>query len=307
MRLESLVDEYLDHLRVEKGLAAATLSAYGRDLSGFVRAAESMGVIGLQDLSPAVVLGWQSHLAASGLSARSAARHLSALRGFTRYLSKEGYSSENQTQSVQSPRPGRRLPRAMATADVLLMLEQPDPKTARGLRDRAMLGLAYGAGLRASEVVQLQRGDVDLTRGLVMPVGKGTKRRYVPLADVCVHWLREHLDRCGEGALVFESPRGGALTRQAFWKIVRTYARAAGIAGSVHPHRLRHSFATDLLAGGADLRSVQALLGHADVSTTEVYTHVSQVHLAARHRDSHPRGRRTRSKPREGAKESTGG
>ncbi|HYO93187.1 MAG TPA: tyrosine-type recombinase/integrase, partial [Polyangiaceae bacterium] len=175
--------------------------------------------------------------------------------------------------------------------------ETPDPSTLRGLRDRAMLSVTYAAGLRVSELVSLRLADVDLRRGIVAALGKGSKRRLVPLGEVALQHVEAYLAaRAGAdrkqkapSALLFLSPRGGALTRQGFWKIVGQHARVAGLQGRVHPHQLRHSFATHLLSGGADLRSVQTLLGHANVVTTEIYTHVSRDHIRAAHRQSHPR------------------
>jgi integrase/recombinase XerD len=186
---------------------------------------------------------------------------------------------------------------------MVALIEAPEAGTLRGLRDRAMLSVAYAAGLRVSEIVGLKLGDVDLERGIVAALGKGGKRRLVPVGEVALAHLEAYLDarekddagrrskstRPKDAAVLFRSPRGGPLTRQAFWKIVGHYARAAGIRGGAHPHRLRHSFATHLLTGGADLRSVQTLLGHANVATTEIYTHVSRDHVKTAHRRAHPR------------------
>jgi integrase/recombinase XerD len=187
---------------------------------------------------------------------------------------------------------------------MLRLIEAPNPETLRGLRDRAMLSLTYAAGLRVSELVGLRPGDLDLERGIVAAHGKGGKRRLVPIGQIALEHVEAYLaasrasverargrkkTRAGGPNALFPSPRGGRLTRQGFWKIVGSYARAAGIGGRVHPHQLRHSFATHLLAGGADLRSVQNLLGHADVATTEIYTHVTRDHVKQAHRRSHPR------------------
>jgi integrase/recombinase XerD len=198
------------------------------------------------------------------------------------------------------------LPRALGETELVRLLETPDVSTLRGLRDRAMLSVAYAAGLRVSELVRLELGDLDLKRGVVQALGKGGKRRLVPLGEVALVHLEEYLRaraaddaaRAAKGKprkiakgdkLVFRSPRGGALTRQGFWKIVGQHARAAGLRGGAHPHQLRHSFATHLLRGGADLRSVQTLLGHANVVTTEIYTHVTRDHVKDAHRRAHPR------------------
>jgi integrase/recombinase XerD len=303
MQLDALVDLYLDHLRVERALSPYTVAAYARDLGKLSAFAEERGVTEARRLDLGVVSAWQSSLARSGLGPRSAARHLSSLRGLMRFLLREGEITQDPTALAARPRFGRKLPHALGEHEMLRLIETPDPTTGRGLRDRAMLSVAYAAGLRVSELVRLSLGDVDFERGVVAAFGKGGKRRLVPLGEVALEHLGAYLraradalrDDPGESLkkrhtrLLFPSPRGGALTRQGFWKIVRRYARAAGIRGNVHPHQLRHSFATHLLSGGADLRSVQTLLGHADVATTEIYTHVTRDHVRNAHKRSHPR------------------
>lgn len=305
--LHAELDAFLDHLRVERALSANTLSAYGTDLTKFLRFAEARGLSRGRDLDQRLVSDWLSELKQSGLGPRSAGRHLSALRGFARFLVKEGELRTDPTRLAARPRLGRRLPRTLSEHELVRLIEAPDRTTSRGLRDRAMLSLAYAAGLRVSELVRLELGDIDLKRGIVAAFGKGQKRRLVPLGEVALEHLSEYLAvrskpktkrRAAEHhatgkhratSALFVSPRGGHLTRQGFWKIVRQHAAAAGLRGPVHPHKLRHSFATHLLAGGADLRSVQAMLGHAVVATTEIYTHVTREHVAAAHRRSHPR------------------
>jgi len=311
--LDSAIDQYLVHLRIERALAENTLLAYARDLAKFSGFAEARGARGVKSMDLSLVSAWLSELAHERLGPRSAARHLSALRGFCRFLLREGEIERDPTAKSARPRTGRRLPRALAERQMFELIEAPNVRTLRGLRDRAMLSLAYAAGLRASKLVRLRLGDVDTQRGIVAAFGKGGKRRLVPLGEVALEHLGEYLaarrtapprraSRARRSTapakrgvrpdetLLFPSPRGGALTRQGFWKIVRGYARQAGIGSSVHPHQLRHSFATHLLAGGADLRSVQSLLGHADVTTTEIYTHVTRDHVRRAHSRSHPRG-----------------
>lgn len=305
MPLDSVIDAYLDHLRVERALADNTVLAYARDLAKFGRHAEEQGVERPNQIDLGVVTGFMTGLAKEGLGGRSAARHLSAVRGFAKFLAKEGLIEHDPTELAARPRLGRRLPRALSESEVLRLLEAPDVSKIRGLRDRAMLSVAYAAGLRVSEVLGLRVSDLDLERGVVSALGKGQKRRLVPLGEVALEHLDAYLGardldpiwseraqraKAGERALVFLAPSGGALTRQAFWKIVGRYARAAGVPTHVHPHRLRHSFATHLLTGGADLRSVQTLLGHQNVATTEIYTHVTRDHIRAQHRRAHPRG-----------------
>ncbi|HVU02728.1 MAG TPA: tyrosine recombinase [Polyangiaceae bacterium] len=301
MHLEAAIDAYLSHLRVERGLRENTLSAYGTDLVRFATFAAERGVRTAADVDLGVVSAYLGELANGGLGARSTARHLSALRGCFRFLVREGELKSDPTALAARPRLGRRLPRTLTEDDVLRLLRAPDVTTLRGLRDRAMLSLAYAAGLRVTELVSLRVGDVDRRRGVVSAFGKGEKRRLVPLGAVALRHLEEYREALAanpkkqavadRSPLLFPTPRGKPLTRQAFWKIVRRYALAVGVAGAMHPHRLRHSFATHLLAHGADLRSVQAMLGHADVATTEIYTHVTEGHVSRTYRKSHPRAR----------------
>ena len=302
MTLDGLVEVYLNHLRVERALAPRTLEAYGRDLNKLLAFAEETGIDRAEALDLGAVSGWLSRLTREGLGARSTARHLSAARGLIKFLLREGVLSQDPTELSARPRFGRRLPRTLSEADVLELLDAPDITTLRGLRDRAMLSVTYAAGLRASELVGLTARDVDLNRGVVSAFGKGGKRRLVPLGGVTLDHLRAYLQarvelggsaktaqRGAKVDVLFPSPRGGPLTRQGFWKIVAGYARGIGLRGRVYPHQLRHSFATHLLTGGADLRSVQTMLGHASITTTEIYTHVSGDHVRNAHRRSHPR------------------
>ena len=302
MTLDGLVEAYLNHLRVERALSPRTLEAYGRDLNKLLGFAEQSGISRAEALDLGTVSAWLGKLAQDGLGARSAARHLSAVRGLMKFLLREGVLTADPTELSARPRFGRRLPRTLSEADVQRLLEAPDISTLRGLRDRAMLSVTYAAGLRVSELIGLTPGDVDLSRGVVSAFGKGGKRRLVPLGGVTLDHVQEYLRaraelgpqapkkarKPGPDAL-FPSPRGGALTRQGFWKIVGRYARGVGLRGRVYPHQLRHSFATHLLTGGADLRSVQTMLGHASVATTEIYTHVSGDHVRNAHKRAHPR------------------
>ncbi len=296
MALDSVLDSYLTHLRVERALSPHTVAAYGRDLSKFVEHATTLGIQEVRELDLGVMSSWLSSLAQCGLGPRSAARHLSAARGLMKFLMREGEISDDPTRLAARPRIGRRLPHTLNQEEMLELIEAPDPSSVRGLRDRAMLSMAYAAGLRVSELVGLSLGDVDLQRGIVSTVGKGGKRRLVPLGEIALVHLEQYLaaraaqpTRKPATDVLFRSPRGGRLTRQGFWKIVGQYARRAGVGSHVHPHQLRHSFATHLLEGGADLRSVQTLLGHAQIVTTEIYTHVSREHVRAAHRKAHPR------------------
>lgn len=296
MRLEELVDAYLDHLRVERALSPHTLAAYGRDLNHFVEFAAERGCEEPDEVTLGLLAGWLEALQRQRLSARSAARRLSALRGMMRFLMREGHSDADPSALLQRPKIARRLPKPLTIEQVLELLAQPDPTRLRGLRDRALLSLAYAAGLRVSELLGLTLGDVDLQRGVVAAFGKGRKRRLVPIGSITLEHLEAYLKAWVSAhgpppnGLLFPGRNGRPLTRQMFWKLVRRTALQAGIPEHVYPHRLRHSFATHLLAGGADLRSVQTLLGHRDIATTEVYTLVTRDQLSSVHRRTHPRG-----------------
>ncbi len=294
MRWDALTDLYLDHLRVERALSRHTVAAYARDLDKWCRFAADRGREELSVADLDLVAAWQRQLHQAGLGARSSARHLSALRGLTRFAIREGALQHDFTALATRPKVPRPLPHPLTESETLELLDAPSADSPTGRRDRAMLALGYAAGLRVSELVSLRIGDLDLQRGVVSALGKGNKRRLVPIADLALERLTAYLEarlvRPADLDWVFASPRGGPLTRQAFWKIVRRHALSAGLSQRVHPHQLRHSFATHLLRGGADLRSVQTLLGHADVSTTEVYTQVTRDHVREAHRRSHPRG-----------------
>jgi integrase/recombinase XerD len=287
------VDVYLNHLRVERALAKNTLEAYALDLNALA------AVVG-EAIDPREVT--EEHLSrllvanvARGFGARSSARQLSALRGFFRFLVRERAIPSDPTQLVDRPRLGRRLPKVLSFEEVERLLSAPDVTTDRGKRDAAMMHLMYASGLRVSELVGLRLRDLDRKTGIVAALGKGNKRRLVPVGEVALAHLDDYLAnvrprKAAAGVTVlFVSPRGGALTRQGFWKLIKRYARIAGITQPISPHKLRHSFATHLLRGGADLRAVQAMLGHADLGTTEIYTAVAQDHVRAVHARSHPR------------------
>lgn len=299
MTLDSAVNLYLDHLRVERALAKNTLLAYARDLGKFASYLEQR-LTPMQKVDLATMSDWMTTLSRTGLSTRSLSRNLSAIRGFFRFLVREGLITQDPTERAARPRIGRSLPRTLSEREMLALLEAPTNKSARGLRDRAMLALMYACGLRVSEIVGLELGDIDMQRGIVTVLGKGQKRRMIPIAEPVLDHINLYLEardtlraprvpRPSRKPFPFTSPRGGRLTRQGFWKIVRNYAAASGIGGNVYPHRLRHSFATHLLQGGADLRSVQLLLGHADISTTEIYTHITREHVHDAYQRSHPR------------------
>jgi integrase/recombinase XerD len=293
--LSSAVDAYLDHLRVERALAPNSVAAYASDLAKLAAFAEEREVTTTEGLDPVVITRFLVSLDKGGLGARSATRHLSAVRGFCRFLARERWIAADPTTDIATPRLGRRLPAVLSFEEVVRLLEAPDLTKPRGRRDRAMLSLMYAAGLRVSELCGLKASDLDGRRGFVSVLGKGGKRRLVPVGEVALADIDAYLKgprpmRNGRGhPALFLSSWGRPLTRQAFWKLVLRYARQVGITKPISPHKLRHSFATHLLERGADLRSVQALLGHANIGTTEIYTHLTPDHVRRAHRKAHPR------------------
>ncbi len=296
MELSSAIDAYLDHLRVERALATNSVSAYATDLARLASFAEGRGVTETEELDAVVVARFLVSLDKAGLSARSAARRLSAMRGFCRFLVRERLTASDPTALLSPPRLGRRLPAVINFDEVVRLLATPDVSRPRGLRDRAMLSLMYAAGLRVSELCGLKLGDIDRQRGFLSVLGKGGKRRLVPVGEVALADLDAYLCRASPvrsggraQSALFLSSWGKPLSRQAFWKLIIRYAHKAGITKPISPHKLRHSFATHMLEGGADLRSVQAMLGHANIATTEIYTHVATDHVRRAHQRAHPR------------------
>ncbi len=293
--LDGALDDYIQHLRVERGLSIHTVDAYARDLGKFGAWLADQAVV-LDKVDEACVAAYLVALSQAGLSPRTQARALSAVRGFYRFLVQEGRRETDPTELLDGPRLLRKLPNILNRDEVLRLLAAPSGDKPNRIRDRAMLHTMYAAGLRVSELVDLDVGDVNLEDGFVSALGKGNKRRIVPIGaharSAMVEYLTKVRPRWARPAArdCFVTARGKAMTRQGFWSIVKKYARAAGITKSISPHKLRHSFATHLLSGGADLRSVQMMLGHADISTTQIYTHVSGDHLRKMHERYHPRG-----------------
>ncbi len=288
------VAEYLAHLAVERNLSGRTLEAYGRDLGRFVHWLEEHD-LQLKNVERSTIRAYLGERRDGGLSARSAARLLSSLRGFFRYLAREGVLPSDPTADLHSPSLWHTVPHVLSAEEVELLLAAPDTSTPLGLRDRAMFETLYATGLRVSELVGLRLGDVRLDPGFVRVLGKGRKERLVPLGRSAVRWIgsyleesRPVLDRTGRTEL-FLNFRGGPLSRQGFWKILRARGLAAGIRSHLSPHVVRHSFATHLLEHGADLRAVQMMLGHASLTTTEIYTHVARERLQRLYDAKHPR------------------
>jgi len=289
------IQQFLDHLKVERALAPATIAAYGQDLAAFALFARARKVVQATAVQPPLILEHLVKLTDDKLSARSQARRLVALRQFFRFLKAERLSEGNPTEDIDLPRFGRKLPQFLTVDEVDRLLAAPDRRHARGVRDAAMLETLYATGLRVSELVRLRLADINFDAGYLIAFGKGKKERLVPLGEVAIAGVRSYLETARAAFVrtttdtLFLTPRGKGMTRQGFWKLISRYAVAAGIRKRISPHKLRHSFATHLVERGADLRAVQAMLGHADIGTTEIYTHLSRGHLRKVYDKFHPR------------------
>jgi len=292
---EAEIEAFLDAIWAEYGLADKTLAAYRSDLLQFARWLKQR--LPVAQAQREDLLAYLADCNAPGSSARTAARKLSSLRRYFRYQVREKRRDDDPTALIEMPRLGRSLPKTLSEKDVESLLHAPDTESELGLRDRAMLELMYATGLRVSELVGLGVHQLNLRQGVVLVLGKGGRERLVPVGETAQDWLHRYL-RQGRGLLLgatssdalFVTRRGGSMTRQNFWHLIRRYAQVAGIRSDLSPHGLRHAFATHLLNHGADLRVVQMLLGHADLSTTQIYTHVAQARLQSLHAEHHPRG-----------------
>jgi len=292
-----LIEQFLDAIWMERGLSENTLAAYRNDLNGYARWLTSQQ---LSDLTAAGREDVQTYLAervAAKASPRSTARLLSTLRRFYAWLRRENRISEDPTALIEAPKLGRPLPKTLTELEVEALLAVPDTQTLLGMRDRTMLEVLYASGLRVSELVSLTIMQLNLQQGVIRVTGKGNKERLVPLGDEAVSWLQRYLQDARLALLngqtcdaLFVTTRREAMTRQAFWYMIKRHAKSAGIGKALSPHTLRHAFATHLLNHGADLRVVQMLLGHSDLSTTQIYTHVARARLKDLHARHHPRG-----------------
>ncbi len=297
-----LLDPFVAFLRAERNASARTVDAYAHDvktwLTWLAGAGKKAAGVGRDD-----VLEHLAALAQAGLSGKSRARHLSALKGFHRFLEDEKLAPSDPTEDIDTPKRGQSLPVYLTLPEVEALLEAIDEKTASGRRDRAMIELLYATGLRVSELIKLKTADLNLRDGYLVAFGKGRKERMVPVGRAAAEKVKAYLES-GRGLLLkgrssaalFVTPRGGPFSRMGFWKLVKKYATAAGIEKPISPHKLRHTFATHLVQRGADLRAVQAMLGHADLSTTQIYTHVDAERLQRVYAGAHPRSFSRREK-----------
>ncbi len=295
--MNQYVDVYLNFLAVEKGVSFNTLEAYSRDLDRYVEFVEHEGLTDIREISSDNVISFLGALKHGGLASSSINRSLAAIKGFCRYLLTEKIINENPVANIELAKVWMHLPDTLSREDMNLLLKQPGMKTPLAVRDTAMLELLYATGIRVSELISLTMSNVNWQAGYLIVAGKGGKERVVPIGKVAFDCMNRYLEESRpklsrERAVntIFLNRSGVGLTRQGFWKIVKKYVRKAGLRKKVYPHTFRHSFATHLLEGGADLRSVQVMLGHADISTTQIYTHVTRERLKGIHKKYHPRG-----------------
>jgi integrase/recombinase XerD len=302
--LERQLRSYLEFLKLEKNLSAHSIASYGFDFTKYRSFLANAGITDGTRVREAQITGFVASLHTRGLAARSIARTVSAVRGFHRFLISEGLADDDPTQIIDPPKRERPLPSVLSIAEVDEILQQPDvrghakDKRNLGIRDRAILETLYATGVRVSELVGIIQSNLHVVDGLLLVRGKGSKERIVPVGRSALEWIakyrsesRVHIAKAGKSQdHLFLNARGTKLSRMAVWKMIQRYTSAAGITKEVHPHTFRHSFATHLLEGGADLRAVQEMLGHADISTTQIYTHVDREYLKEVHRTFHPRG-----------------
>ncbi|MDF2502302.1 MAG: xerD 2 [Anaerosporomusa subterranea] len=294
--MESFVSEFINYLAVERGLAQNTLESYGRDLRQFQAYLQESKIDFMKDLNRSTILTYLNNLQTNGKAVSTISRNLAAIKSFYQYLVRERYLEKDPAAHLESPKLEKKLPKVLSVYEVEELLKQPNALLPAGLRDKAMLELLYATGIRVSELISLNISDVNLDMGYIKCYGKGSKERIVPLGSIAAKCVQDYLGkgrtklvRTYEEAALFINHHGNRLTRQGFWKIIKKYAQEACIVKEITPHTLRHSFATHLLENGADLRSVQEMLGHADISTTQIYTHVTRNHLKEVYDKTHPR------------------
>jgi len=295
--MDGLIEEYINYLLIEKGCSTHTIEAYSHDLGNFVVHIRKQGCRRIQDVTPDIVL---SHLAEQherGLCSKSVNRKLAALRGLYKHLIREGAIAYNPLTNIEMSKGWMHLPDTLSREEMNRLLAQPELNVVSALRDKAMLELLYASGIRVSELIGLTMNAVNWQVGYLLIMGKGGKERIVPIGRCAYDTLYQYVEKTRPGFLkqkqndiLFLNKSGEGFTRQGFWKLVKKYAEQAGLKKKVHPHTFRHSFATHLIEGGADLRSVQIMLGHADISTTQIYTHITRERLKEVHRKYHPRG-----------------
>lgn len=294
--MDRTLQEFIDYLSVEKGLSKNTLESYKRDLCSFCKYLKVCGISTFEETSRNNIVGFLLTLRQAGKATATLSRNLASIRSLYAFLFQERRLTDNPAADLESPKLEKKLPRVLTTQEVDVLLEQPDNLQITGIRDRSMLEVIYATGIRVTELMTLDTGDINLDAGFIRCIGKGSKERIIPVGSMAIRFLGVYLEESrpklvkhsGEQAL-FVNQHGKRLTRQGFWKILKKYARQTGIGKEITPHTMRHSFATHLLENGADLRSVQEMLGHADISTTQIYTQVTKRKLRDVYEKTHPR------------------
>jgi integrase/recombinase XerD len=298
--MNELLKEYLTILRFEKNLSVNTIESYSNDITKLLEFSESyFNVRDENEIDDKILIKFYKFLSDMGLSGSTSARYLSSHKSFFGYLKSQNYIEKDPTEKVSSPKLSRKLPVVLSFNEIEKILDAPDTRNETGLRDKALMEIMYSSGLRVSETINLLLNDLIFSEGLIRVLGKGSKERIVPIGSSAVRWVNKYLmngrpslKKSGKSLnFVFLNKRGTKLSRMGVWNIVDKYTKEAGIDKEVHPHIFRHSFATHLLEGGADLRSVQEMLGHADISTTQIYTHIDREYIKQVYRDYHPRGK----------------
>lgn len=295
--MDEQIKEYLHYLTIERGLSFNTRASYERDLKQYLLFLEEKGVKDWQDVDRYTVVDFLALLSQEGKASTTITRMISSLRRFHQFLRQERYTDHDPMQHIESPKKAQKLPQTLSLAEVERLIATPDTSTTLGIRDRAILEVMYATGLRVSELIGLKLGDIHLEMGLLQTIGKGDKERIVPLGDYAIHWLERYLNEARPSLTkknqnethLFVNNHGKGLSRQGIWKNLKQIVLKAGITKDVTPHTLRHSFATHLLENGADLRTVQELLGHADISTTQIYTHITKRRMTEVYKEFFPR------------------
>lgn len=296
--MERELEEFIRYLRVERNAAANTIDSYSLDLKRYIKFLMQRGIRSVEKIERANIIFFLALLRELGLTARTISRNFSAVKAFHRFLISEEFSKSNPTENVDAPKRSKTLPDVLNPDEIELILEQPNVNHVLGIRDKAILETLYATGIRVSELIGLKQPNVLFDQGIIRVFGKGSKERIVPIGRSALLWIKKYqesarprLSKRGEtNDILFLNSRGKKLSRMSIWNIVHQFSVSAGIKKEVHPHTFRHSFATHLLEGGADLRAVQEMLGHADISTTQVYTHIDREYLKEVHRTFHPRG-----------------
>ncbi|MCF6268088.1 MAG: site-specific tyrosine recombinase XerD [Melioribacteraceae bacterium] len=296
--LNQFLQEYLAYLKLEKNLSEQSVTSYSSDINKFLNFIVEQNITDLNNVSTKLISKYFELMRDLGISSSTTSRYLSAIKGFYKYLSSQEYIQKDPVEILSSRISGRKLPTVLSFNEIEEILQAPDTTTKLGLRDKAMLELFYSCGLRVSEVINLKLSDLYFTDGVIRVLGKGSKQRIIPIGSSAVKWITEYVKmlrpllekKMKSENIIFLNNRGTKLSRMGVWKIVDKYVKESKVEKEFHPHTFRHSFATHLLEGGADLRAVQEMLGHADISTTQIYTHIDREFVKQMHRDFHPRG-----------------